>query len=247
MLRSMKGLYGYSIKARDGDIGKVVDFYFDEIEWTVRYLIAETGSWLFGKRVLISARLFKEEPVWKAREFPVALTREQVKNSPDIDTDKPVSREMEISLHRHYGVPVYWQGVMPAAVPTLSSMMSYRRDIKEDGNQPESHLRSDREVTGYRLHATDGELGHIDDLVVEDTDWHIRYMAIDLKTWLPGRKVLIAPYWIKEFKWAESSVTVDLTLDEVKRSPPYDPSEPVNRKYEEHLYDYYGKPKYWKP
>jgi hypothetical protein len=107
------------------------------------------------------------------------------------------------------------------------------------------HLRSTQEVLGYYIHASDGDLGHVEDFIVDDDNWTIRYMVVDTRNWLPGKKVLVAPEWITEVSWGESKVYVDLTQDAIKDSPEYDPTETVNRLYEERLYDFYGRPKYW--
>lgn len=249
MLRSVKSLFGYAIKAQDGDIGKTVDFYFDDEFWTIRYLIADTHVWLQGKKVLISFHLFEKHPVWDTKEFPVELTKQKVKDSPDIDEAQPVSREKERELLQYYSWPVYWQGTPPMTappVPPLFAPPNERAPNPSPKQETATHLRSVKEVSGYHLKAKDGEIGHVKDFIVDDDDWSIRYMVVDTGKWLPGRKVLIAPCWIVEFRWLESLVIIDLYLEEIRQSPPFDPDEPVNREYEERLYDYYGKPKYWR-
>jgi hypothetical protein len=109
MLHSMKDLEGYTIGATDGVIGHVKDFYFDDEAWVIRYLVVETGAWLSSRRVLISP-IAINEPNWSEKSFPAAITQEQVKNSPNIDTDKPVSRQHEIAYSGYYGYPYYWGG-----------------------------------------------------------------------------------------------------------------------------------------
>ena len=98
---------------------------------------------------------------------------------------------------------------------------------------------------GYYIKTTDGEVGHVDDLIVDDETWGFRYMVVDTRNWLPGRKVLISVEWIESVSWLENEVQVDVASEAIKNSPEFDPSQPVNREYEMVLYDYYGRPKYW--
>jgi hypothetical protein len=250
MLRSLKGLVGYKIGAQDGEIGKVVDFFFEENDWRIRYLVAETGSWLFGKKVLISPSAFEGTPDWKSQIFPVNITKEKVKTSPERDKHMPVSREKEIEIMKYFNWPVYWDygigmetgsGIPPIVINELQE-----RIRKGQFNRRENDIRSSREIIGYKVETKDGNCGHVVDLIINDTTWSIRYLVVDVNDWLPGGKVLVAITWADSISWSESKVTVSmLTKENVKGCPEYDPSKPVNREYEERLYDYYGRPKYW--
>jgi uncharacterized protein YrrD len=247
MLRSIKSLEGYKIQATDGALGKVNEFYFDDETWTIRYLVVDTGTWLSGRKVLISPLCTMDTPDWKLQRFPVNLTKDQVKESPDIDVDKPVSRQHQIDLHKYYGWPVYWPLVTPTGVPLVTPLPSQIEKEKAAATEEKGdpHLRSTEEVTGYTIHATDGEIGHVKDFIADDKSWVIRYMVVDTGHWLPGRKVLIAPAWITKISWSDDRVNVDLSRESVKDSPRYDPSAPINQEYEIQLYDFYGRPKYW--
>jgi uncharacterized protein YrrD len=254
MLRSIDDFIGYHIQAQDGDIGKVDNFYFDDREWTIRYLIADTGSWLPGRQVLISpASLGQPEP--GSDKFPINLTRDQIQNSPHIDQDKPVSRQHETDLAQYYGWPAYWTATASVGdqpywlippVPPVSGQSQTQTLQAEPTTTNDPHLRSVAEVTTYFLHAADGEMGHAEDFIVETESWIIRYLVVNTGTWLPRKKVLIAPQWIEKISWANALIYVSLTCQEIKLSPEFDPTAPVNRKYEETLYDYYGRRKYWK-
>jgi len=254
MLRSIKELLNYTIRAKDGDFGRVSDFYFDDDMWTVRYLVVDTGTWLPGRQLLIS-RLVLRQPDWEAHVFPVDLTKEQVESSPDIDLAKPVSRQHEVALSAHYRWPLHWSvpgGVyyLPAS-PTLiaEAVGSGEEETDEvsttEGNQDDPHLRSINEVSGYHIEAQDGEIGHVEDFIVDDEVWTIRYMVVDTRNLWPGKKVLVAPPWIEEINWNLGQVQVDLPRENIKNSPEFDPSAPINRAFELRLYDYYGRPKYW--
>jgi hypothetical protein len=250
MLRSLDALRNYVLAAEDGDIGRCEDFLFDDIHWTIRYMVADTGKWLPGRKVLVSP-ISLGEPDWASQRLPVRLTKEEIKQSPPLDKDAPVSRQYEIRWFEYYGWPYYWSGGgLWGAAPYPSALYLKRLEkVAEKGIEPEeeTHLRSVKEVTGYQIMATDGDIGHVEDFIVEDELWLLQYLVVDTRNFLPGgRKVLVAPAWVTTVDWGGRSVSVDLIVDAVKNSPEYDPSEPVNREYEIRLYDYHGRPKYWK-
>lgn len=246
MLRSVEDLFGYPILAADGDVGKLHDLLFDDESWVVRYLVVDTGTWLPGRKLLLSPAALREVD-WQTQRAYVDLTKQQIEKSPEIDADRPVSRQQEKMLHTYYGWAPYWVGTgmgTPPAAVTVPPVVS-GREAPEEKSQGDPHLRSAREVTGYHIGASDGEIGHAEDFIVDDESWTVRYMVVDTRNWLPGRKVLIAPRWIADVSWPERKVFVGMSRESVRNSPEYDPSAPVNREYEVRLYDYYGRPKYW--
>lgn len=241
-------MIGYKILVSDGEIGNVHDFFFNDEEWFVRYMVVNTGFWILGRKVLVSRHAF-EQPVWSLKVFPVSLTKEKVKNSPDVDLDKPVSRQYEERLHEHYQWPVYWN--MSAAMPGwpvfyIPPELFVKEKPPEGGKEEESHLRSTRELLGYRVSASDGEVGEVKDFMVEDDDWLLRYMLVKTGNWTDSNKeVLVALEWLEHINIVSRQVTISLDREAVRSSPAFDPTQPVNRQYEEVLYDYYGRPKYW--
>lgn len=239
MLRSIDELIGYTIEARDGDIGKVSDFLFDDEKWVIRYLVANTGNWLVGRKVLISPAAFYGKPRWENEKFPLVITKQMVEESPDISKDEPVSRRKEAGIVAYYHWPIYWY---PVVQKGTGGEGKHEAQDEESGD---SHLRSVWEVEGYHIEARDGSIGHVADFIIDDERWEIMYLVIDTRNVLPGRKVLVSRLWIHEVSWVGSKVAVDLTKEAIKKSPEFDPSAPVNREYEEVLYDYYGRPKYW--
>lgn len=256
MLRSVDDLLGYTVRATDGDVGSVEDFFFDDRNWTVRYFVVDTGGWLPGRRVLLSTIPFGR-PEWEKRVFPVLQTRWQIEHSPDIDTHKPVSRQMEEELHTYYGWSPYWRTGAGLAVgigaPAVAEAVSEeeepegRETAGVGGPEAEAHLRSVREVTGYYVQATDGGVGQVADFIVDDETWVMRYLVVDTRELLPGKRVLLAPAWVERIDWAERRVYVEMRAEIIKNSPEFDPSQAVNRESEVRLYDYYGRPKYWMP
>lgn len=251
MLRSLNEISGYRILATDGDIGNVHDFFFDDEIWAIRYIVVDTGTWLPGRKVLLVPSAAKQ-PEWKNQTIPVRLTKEQVKESPEIDSEKPVSRQAEIELYKHFKLEPYWIITPPGATPPIPPKEEEEGREKQEetgvleGERVDPHLRSAKKVTGYHIQALDDEIGHVEEIIADDLDWFIRYIVVDTRNWLPGRKVLVSPGWIDRVSWADSKVHVDLPRKLIKNSPEYDPSALVNRQYEERLYDYYGRPKYWK-
>ena len=232
MLRRVKELERYTVHATDGDIGRVHDFYFDDRQWRIRYLVVSTGHWLARHSVLLpSVALRTADEAHSA--LRVSLTRAQVENSPDADTQKPVSRQHEIELHRHYGFPYYWNAPFPLKYP----------EKWEEGGDP--HLRSANEIIGYFIREPHDEVGHVEDLFVDDAEWAIRYLVVATRDWWPGKRVLVGPDWVTAIRWKGAQVQVDLTRDQIRNAPEYEPSRPVDRAYEERLHDHYGRPKYW--
>jgi hypothetical protein len=264
MIFSIYGVRGATLRATDGTVGAVEDFYIDDATWHVRYLVADTGGWLGGRLVLITPAVLGAFDMAQ-REFPVSLTRDQVEHSPDIATDKPVSRQQESRLHDYYGWTPYWPGfgagmaAAPAPMPGIAAP-AYTGDpvlshvdadavaaaqARSRSDEGDPHLRSAREITGYYIQATDGDIGHVEDFLADDADWAIRYMIVDTRNWLPGKKVLISPQWIEDVSWSENRVRVDLTRDQIRRGPEYDPATPIDRDYENRLFSFYGRAPYW--
>lgn len=238
MLRSAKEIYGYRLLATDGTIGSCQDFLFDDRDWVVRYVVADTGRWLFRHRVLISPGTMGT-PRWRERDIPVGMTKDEIETSPDLAEDAPVSVAYEKQWHEHHGLSPYWGG--PRRAPTVMRNLL----VKEVDERRSPHLRSTRELAGYHARATDGRIGHVRDFIVDDDVWTIRYLVVDTNDRLPGGKVLIAPAWVASVDWPDRCVDVRLTKAGLKGSPRYDPVAPVNRRHEIRLYDYHGSPRYW--
>jgi hypothetical protein len=245
MLRSVNNLIGCSIKALDGELGKVSEFYFDDLTWTIRYLVVNTGNWLSDRKVLIPHKALGITD-WNSQTFLVNLTMKQVSDSPDIDTQKPVSRQHEEKLFEHYALPVYWgEGFYPTAlgmVPLTPAGDLNNLEAEDHSKRPlheDPDLRSTMMVKGYHIHAKDGEIGHVVDFIVDDTQWNLSFFIVDTHNWIQGRKVLIKPLWIDHIDCEESKVFVDLSRESIKNSPEFDSSQPVSKDYESVLLNYY--------
>jgi hypothetical protein len=233
MLVAAKQIHGCSIEGANGTVGTVKDLLFDGQSWRVRYLDVDTGHWLPGRRVLLSPEVIRA-PDYAARRLATPLTKDQVENSPSLQSHLPVSRQMEIGLARYYGWGMYW--------PNIQSTV--------EGNEAEvdPKLRSTHAVSGYHIQAKDDEIGHVDDFIVDDKaseggPWEIRYLVVDTRNWLPGKHVLVPPLSGESIDWDTERVQVGMTRRMIESSREYDPAAPVNRQYEEVLYDYYGRPR----
>ncbi|MGA2083067.1 MAG: PRC-barrel domain-containing protein [Holophaga sp.] len=245
MLVKAKELKGYKLDSLNGEIGKVQEFYFDDRYWTVRYLVADTGNWLTDRKVLISpyalVSVLKE-----TKQISINLSKNQIEESPSLNSDKPVSKQFEESYHGYYGWPMYWSGsYVWGAYPYIA------RDRKEwletTGIEEawDPNLRSTREVTGYHIQASNGEIGHVEDFIIDDETWAIRYLVIDTQNWWPGEKLLVSPRWIDRVSWSDQKVFIDLPMETIKHSPKYSEGALLTRDYEDKLHRHYHRRGYW--
>lgn len=260
MLRNTHDLENYSIKSTDGEIGQVKDFYLDDHTWVVRYLVVETGYWFASKKVLLSP-VSIHHPNWADRTLSVSITREQVKNSPDVDTDQPISRQNEEQYIGYYGYGNYWVGTGLWGVGMYPSGMvagyvgdgidrvEHEREREVDRHRSQTlaryqnddpHLRSCKAVIGYHIKASDGEIGHVAGYLVDEKTWAVRYLVVDTSNWWMGHKVLIAPEWISGVQWSDKTVSVDLPREAVKAAPVYDPGTAWSLQSDLDLYRHYG-------
>jgi hypothetical protein len=196
------------IDQNDEIIGQAHDFYFDDLLWTVRYLVIDTSTWLPGRKVLISPVALGPLDIGADLPLSVGLTKQQIEQSPSIDADKPISPQQEVELIEHYHWPDYWR-------------LEKDTTVERSGDL---HLRRAKEVIGYYIHARDGDIGHVEDFLVDDESWGIHYLIVDTRNWWPGKKVLVSPSWVEDINWHQSQVSLDLSRETVKNSPEYDPS-----------------------
>ncbi|HWK43119.1 MAG TPA: PRC-barrel domain-containing protein [Stellaceae bacterium] len=252
MLSTVSSLTGYAIEATDGTLGTVSDFLFDDQSWKVRWLVVDTGTWLPGRKVLIHvSALGKADPL--RQQLPVALTKQQVEDSPDILEHQPVSRRMQGQLYDYYGWDPYWggnflgMGSIAGAVgdPAYGIPGAAVAEMAQ-GNDHEAdpHLHSVDAVTGYHIHATDGSIGHVEGFLIEDENWTVGYLIVDTRNWLPGKHVLLSPYAVREIDWLDRQVKVDIPREKIKAGPPWDPVDLIDEAYARRLHSHYDWPDY---
>lgn len=227
MLTSLKGIVGAKLGATDGHIGHVKDFYFDDQDWAVRYIVADTGNWISGRQVLISPHALGTVDA-KEKILNISLTRQQIENSPPVELHKPVSRQYEEEYYRYYNWPFYWQGgalwgisdfPMAPPIPPVD-MPPKTRPSRRTG--PDAHLRSAIGVIGYHVQGTDDEFGRVVDFLMDDETWAIDDVVIDTGNWLAGRKVLISPFEIERISWADSHIVVAASRAAMEHAPAYE-------------------------
>jgi hypothetical protein len=248
MLWDVSVIKGYKIVGSDGALGTASDFLFDDESWKMRWLVVQAGHWLSRRETLIPiSALGQPDPA--SRQFPVNLTVRQAEECPDIGRDLPVSRQAESDLYAYYGWEPYWAGsyfegaiaadfVPPRYRPEARMQnVSTVSPLKKAGDP---HLRSAEEVIGYHIHATDGEIGHVDGFLTEEFGWGIRHIKVDLKKCIPGSKVLVSPLCVSMIDWIERLVFLNVDREEVRDCPLYDPSTTVAGAYEALSRQYFG-------
>lgn len=262
MFRSVKSLKNMLVEATDGYLGKIEEFYFDDQSWAIRYLVVEIGPILSKKKKLLSPAAFVGP---RSEGFVVNITTEQIRESPDIDTDKPISRQKELKLHDYYNWPYYWNYPIytnafgaplfsgyggafdPAALSSDRYYIEKDREIRDQQLQQsnESGMRSTNEIIDYAVKANNTDIGYVDDFLIDDDQWVLRYSIINTDGFLSGRKVILGSHWAQKIEWASKSVFFDIEPDLIKNGPPYDKDMVLSREYETRLSDYYHRPYYW--
>ncbi len=239
MLIGLRNFFHFRIMAQDGEIGRVAGFHFDDQQWNIRYLVVETGGWL-GRRVLLSpSSVLRSNRTLQT--LSLTLDRNQVRDSPSVEAAEiPISRQKEREYHDYYRWPYYWTGagVFGTPVPFPALMPSVQAEARE---LIDPHLAATDDVAGYKIHASDGSFGSLDDLVVNDRDWRIQYLVIDTRRWLPGKNVLLQPEHVRSVDWDKREIQADLTSEEIKKSPPIAPDEEIDEATDRSIRDYYAR------
>jgi len=255
MLLAGSSLKGFTIEADDGKVGTVSDFLFDDRTWKLRWMVVEAGTWLTGRQVLVHPSAIGA-PDYDREQLPVHLTKQQVKDSPDIRTDQPVSRQFQDTLYGYYGWDPLWGGGnylggysyglgQLAPLPSYNESALLEADRAASGlDAADPHLRSMSVVTGYHIQATDGPIGHVENVMLDTSNWGIRYFIVETRNWWPGKHVVLSPYAVKSISWADRDVQIEATRDQVKASPAWDPAELIDQSYEQRLHAHYGWPGY---
>ena len=203
MLHDLNALTGSLVIATDGEMGSIRNFLFDDQSWTIRYLVVDVGGWLM-RRAVVLAIAAVEQPDWVKKTFHVHLTKEQVRHSPDVDTEKPVSRQQEIAMQEYFGWPSYWAVSELGPASSLPPGRKYPLHTKED-----SHLRGAWDLAGYEVWSTGGEIGCVDNFIMDDSSWHLGYLDVKAGGWLYNRSVLVPTRWVKSVSWADRRVNLD--------------------------------------
>jgi sporulation protein YlmC with PRC-barrel domain len=220
MVKSLRGLHGIAIEATDGNIGSLHDIYFDDRSGQIRYFVVDTAKWLPGRRVLIAREAIRH-PWHDGTGLPVNLTRQQVKSSPDIATERPVSREAEMLLHMHYGWAPYWAGAsLSPTAPELAALVEEAREAESaSARNRESHVQSGREMIGFQVCGTDSKAGTLDDLLIDLEEGKVRFLVVKTGEWFSHKEVLLSPAVVAGVNWAESKITTTLSRHAIGSCP----------------------------
>jgi len=233
-------LTGYHLQAKDGEIGKILQVYFDDQQWVTRYFVVRTGNWLLGQEVLIVPSTVTGIDV-ENQHLIVDLSLEQIKNSPPVNTEVPVSRHYEEQYYAYYGWQPYWSaGSLPTAIGPLPAIYT-PVDVEKPEKPEHPNLRSSKEVSRYHLHAEDDQVGRVADFLLEEETWSIAYLEIDTGSWFASKKVLISPSWIQKVDWAKREVSVNVVADLIKSAPEYDAAKRVSSDYQSALHKHYER------
>ena len=252
MLYEFDGMKGTTLHALDGHLGKIKDLYFDDKDWKIRYLIAETGSWFTERKVLLSPASVESVDLGDGGEVRMNLTKAQIESSPPIASDQPVSRKMETRVVQYYNWPAYWAVPSPAlGIPVMvSSPSDPQSHAQVSGTEPsglpvpppveDAGLRSVEEVRGYGIRTQDGSIGYVADFICDPETWRICYLVLDTRRVLPGSKVLLPPSIIDSVSWDSGSVSVMSTEGQIRNAPTYDDSKPIDSADEAAILAHFG-------
>jgi hypothetical protein len=244
----LSALTGYPIKATDGQIGTVAGLMYGDSDWAIRWVIVDTGDWLSGRRVLLPvAALGQPDP--ESHDLPVTLTMQQVRDSPDVDVSQMLSQQSESLVREHYDMPHGRDHVLWAArdgkssdvvAPDAANILTADDPAGLRGTRRVSQVRPISEIIGDSIEATDGDIGHAEDFLIDTALWQVRYLIVHTSSWWPGEKLLVSPMSIDWIDWARSIIHVGVTRQKVKDSPPYVPAETVDGAFEALFHSYYG-------
>ena len=231
MLHPVSRFRGFAVEAIDGEIGRVEDVYFEDRHWTVREVVVDTTGGLGRPHVLVPSTVFRAID-WSARRVVAGLSGDAIRRSPDVGVGQPISRRDEHAILQHYGLPT--DGVdRPPARGAAAPVQPAAPD--------ELFLRSAHRTTGHTIQARDGDIGHVDDYLLDEEARRLRYVVVATRNWWPGKKVLLSLEWIEELCWPETTMQVDVTREAIRRAPEYDPARPMDPETERRLHEAHGR------
>jgi hypothetical protein len=211
MLLLTKQIEGAVVEASDGKLGKLVDFLFDDRDWSIKNLVLDAGTWLNSRRVTLPPDLIQRKDWADHRLMITGLTREQVVKSPNVETHVPVGDLSKLEEATIIDWGLYW-----------IKILDHPWQVSDD-----PHIRNTEEMIKYHLRETDGRMGHIADFLIDDEVWQIKFIEADTRNWWPGKHVLIAPERIDSIDGENRIVHVNLSREALEHSPVYQPTGEV--------------------
>jgi hypothetical protein len=254
MLLVASALTGYDIEAIDGCIGTVSDFLFDDANWTLRWLVVDNSTWLSDRKLLIHPSAIGTT-AYERHALTVKLSKAQIEGSPAVRHDQPVSRQMELSLYDYFGASPLWEGggyfgggaiASPLSPPPIygQTPMGSADDDGLPRDEHDPHLRSIATMTGYHVQAMDGMIGHVENFMIDDSRWDVRYLIVDTKNFWPGKHVLLSPQAVTEVDWLRRDIRLNLSRETVRTSPEWNPADVIDAEFEKRLQAHYRWPAY---
>jgi hypothetical protein len=245
MLRPLEPIVGYDIDGIEETIGKVADFYFDDATWDIRYVVVDTGSWLIDRKVILSPEAF-DEPDWRSEKMPTSLSKKEIEESPGIDADKPVSREKEIDIFKFFRWAPYWNATNASgiyAAATTPPVVNESDSNTAENDEAKTNIRSFEEVRNYLAHTIKDDAGKVRDFIIDDNNWKIRFLVIDIGSLLKSREILVPVKFVTSIDWHKAAIELALDKATLEQVPEYDDNEMITNEYEERIKPFYDNVK----
>ena len=224
MLLSARELTGYTVLARDGRLGTIEDFHFNSRDWVIQYVIVNSLDWPIGRWLLMPPSAVERTDL-EASVLLVKVTKGDIKKSSRVDTNDPVSRQQEIgSAHCHKRF-TYWDRITGSEGPdsTPVGVQAGKTSESDEVSSAKPKPQSAEEILGFRILARDGEVGRLEDLIVESETWAVNYLLVTTRNSPPGGRALLAPCWITCVARDTFEIRVDLKRDTIRNSPEFSP------------------------
>ena len=250
MMHLLSDLTNFAIKATDGKIGTVADFYFDDRRWVIRYLVVNLGSalGLDNRKVLLSPATIKHIN-HNEKIIAVDMSLSEIENSPVIDTAHSLSSNYEIDYLSYYGYAFNWDNGSQNSFAVDDETVVHVVDAKAQKSEDvfididsvrrmygDRHLRSCHEIINYQIQAADGEIGRLKSMLIDDDTWAIQCCIANTGNWWFGHQVLITPQAIRDISWGSTKIYVDMTQQQIKGAPLFDYSLTNDNRYELGVY-----------
>lgn len=250
----MSEIRGYRLLHGGDDVGRIVDFFIQDNTWDPRYLVVNIGSWLTGRKVVLSPTVFGSLDL-DEDSIDISLSRKEIEKGPTLDEHETVSAKHRNAVAVFYAWPTGWAagiGVTPTGHMIPANQQAATPLVAADGepsapsdDPTEDNLRSFKEIKGYSIEAIDGSIGHVEDIIVDPVNWKTRYLVVDTRNWLPGRKVLVAIHWLDSLSFTEQSASLKLERKAIESSPEFDPGGRIDPEFETQTHEHYNLPAYW--
>jgi sporulation protein YlmC with PRC-barrel domain len=246
MLTNVMEMLGYAVRATDEEVGEISDFYIDQSEWSVQYVVVDTADWMPTHGVLIPPSEVSSVD-WEEEAIELRLSSRDVEEAPEVTSDLPVSLQAEMDLEQ-YSIWEPEEDETDDDTPLVEPLTATPGGIEgEIDSEPRGRplLRSADELVGYDVSSSDGEVGPLRDCIIDLDGWLIRYFIVETGSEFRQKKVLVPPDWVTEVEWADLAIRLSVSGQDIKESPEYDTEVPLTREYETKLHRHYDRPGYW--